>query len=140
MKLFKLQLTSYEDKVELWFEGDDKKGEEDFGKALAEAFKRAFEELENTVEGSKHVKKDYPLFVLALQEDTFIKEMERKGFKKLEPDVVVKGDSYSVLWETPDGKKRLTPLRDRGNLEDYLIGSGIEESEEDPNKLIFEEI
>ncbi|MDQ7081653.1 MAG: hypothetical protein Q9N34_00600 [Aquificota bacterium] len=43
--------------------------------------------------------------------------MEKRGFRKLEADHTVKGDSYSVLWETPGGKTKLTPLKDRGNLE-----------------------
>jgi len=77
--------------------------------------------------------------VLALEEDTFLKVMESHGFRKLNPDIVVKGDSYSVLWETPEGEKRLTPLKDKGNLERYILSKGVKLSDEDPNKLIFGE-
>ena len=139
MKYFKLELTSYEDRFQLWFIGDDKLTEEDFGNALSEAMLEVFNKLDATVEDSPEVMKDYPLFVLALEEDTFLKVMEKRGFKKLEPDVVVKGDSYSVLWETPEGEKRLTPLRDQGNLEKYILSRGVKLSDEDPNKLIFNE-
>ncbi len=139
MKYFKLELTSYEDRFQLWFIGDDRLTEEDFGKALSEAMLEVFRKLDPTVEDSPEVRKDYPLFVLALEEDIFLKVMERRGFRKLEPDVVVKGDSYSVLWETPEGEKRLTPLRDHGNLEKYILSRGVKLSEEDPNKLIFNE-
>ncbi len=139
MKYFKLELTSYEDRYQLWFIGDDKLSEEDFGNALSEAMLEVFRKLDNTVEDSPEVRKDYPLFVLALEEDTFLKVMQDKGFKLLKPDVVIKGDSYSVLWETPEGKKKLTPLRDRGKLEDFIVSRGVELSDEDPSKLIFEE-
>jgi len=139
MKFFKLQLTSYEDKFELWFTGDDKLTEKDFGDALSEAMLEVFRKLDATVEDSPEVRKDYPLFVLALEEDTFLKVMESRGFRKLEPDVVVRGDSYSVLWETPEGEKRLTPLKDQGNLEKYILSKGVKLSDEDPNKLIFGE-
>jgi hypothetical protein len=139
MKFFKLQLTSYEDKLEIWFVGDESLTERDFGDALSEAMLEVFKRLEDTVEDSSEVKKDYPLFVLALEEDVFLKIMERRGFKKLEPDVVVRGDSYSVLWETPEGRRKLTPLRDSGNLEKFILSKGVELSEEDPNRIIFEE-
>ncbi len=139
MKYFKLELTSYEDRYQLWFIGDDELNEEDFGNALSEAMLEVFRKLDNTVEDSPEVRKDYPLFVLALEEDTFVKVMQDKGFKLLKPDVVIKGDSYSVLWETPEGKKKLTPLRDRGKLEDFIVSRGVELSDEDPSKLIFEE-
>ncbi len=139
MKFFKLQLTSYEDKLEIWFVGDDKLTEKDFGDALSEAMLEAFKELEDTAEDSPEVKKDYPLFVLALEEEVFLKVMESRGFRKLEPDVVVKGDSYSILWETPDGKRKLTPLKDSGNLEKFILSKGVELSDEDPNKIIFGE-
>ncbi len=139
MRYFKLELTSYEDKFQIWFVGDEKLTEEDFGDAVSEAMLEVFRKLDVTVEDSPEVRKDYPLFVLALEEDTFLKVMEGKGFKKLEPDVVVKGDSYSVLWETPEGEKRLTPLKDQGNLEKYILSKGVKLSDEDPNKLIFGE-
>ena len=139
MKYFKLELSSYEDRYQLWFIGDDELNEEDFGNALSEAMLEVFRKLDNTVEDSPEVRKDYPLFVLALEEDTFVKVMQDKGFKLLKPDVVIKGDSYSVLWETPEGKKKLTPLRDRGKLEDFIVSRGVELSDEDPSKLIFEE-
>ena len=139
MKFFKLELTSYEDRFQLWFVGDEKLTEEDFGNALSEAMLEVFRKLDITVDDSPEVRKDYPLFVLALEEETFLKVMESRGFKKLEPDVVVKGDSYSVLWETPQGNKKLTPLKDRGNLEDYILSKGVELSDEDPSKLIFGE-
>ena len=139
MKFFKLELTSYEDRYQIWFIGEDKLSEEDFGRAVSEAMLEVFNKLEDTVPDSAEVKKDYPLFVLALDEETFEKVMEEKGFKKLKADVVVKGDSYTVLWETPQGKKKITPLKDRGNLEDFLISMGVELSDEDPNKLIFSE-
>ena len=139
MKFFKLELTSYEDRYQIWFIGEDKLSEEDFGRAVSEAMLEVFNKLEDTVPDSAEVRKDYPLFVLALDEETFEKVMEEKGFKKLKADVVVKGDSYTVLWETPQGKKKITPLKDRGNLEDFLISMGVEPSDEDPNKLIFSE-
>jgi len=139
MKFFKLELNSYEDRYQLWFVGDEKLTEEDFGNAISEAMLEVFRVLDNTVEDSPQVRKDYPLFVLALNEDIFLKVMERAGFKLLKPDVVIKGDSYSVLWETPEGKKKLTPLRDRGKLEDFIVSKGVELSDEDPSKLIFEE-
>jgi len=65
--------------------------------------------------------------------------MRKKGFKPLKADVVIKGDSYSVLWETPKGEKRLTPLKDRGNLEKFILSRGVELSDQEPEKLIFEE-
>jgi hypothetical protein len=139
MKYFKLELTSYEDRFQLWFVGEDSLTEEDFGNALSEAMLEVFRKLEDTVDNSPEVRKDYPLFVLALEEETFLKVMEERGFKKLNPDVVVKGDSYSVLWETHGGEKRLTPLKDRGNLESFILSKGVKLSEEDPNKLIFGE-
>ncbi|RLJ71398.1 hypothetical protein BCF55_1700 [Hydrogenivirga caldilitoris] len=139
MKFFKLELNSYEDSFELWFTGEDNLTEKDFGDAVAEAMLEVFRKLGTTVEDSQEVKKDYPLFVLALEEDTFLKVMGDRGFRKLNPDVVVRGDSYSVLWETPEGEKKLTPLKDEGNLERYLLSKGIELSDEDPNKLIFGE-
>ena len=138
MKYFKLELTSYEDRFQLWFIGDDKLTEEDFGDAVSEAILEVFGKLDMTIEDSPEVKKDYPLFVLTLEE-TFLDVMESRGFRKLEPDIVVKGDSYSILWETPEGKIRLTPLRDQGNLERYILGKGVELSDEDPNRLIFRE-
>ncbi len=139
MKFFKLELVSYEDRMQIWFTGEDNLTEEDFGKALSEALLETFKHMEDTVEGSKEVKKDYPIFVLAMDEEIFVKEMEKRGFKKLEADVVIKGDSYSVLWETPDGKKKITPLKDKGNLEEYIAKSGVEVSDLDPNKIIFSE-
>ncbi len=139
MKFFKLELNSYEDRFELWFIGKESLTEEDFGNALSEAMLEVFKKLQPTVDNSPQIRKDYPLFVLALEEDTFLKIMERHGFKKLRPDVVVKGDSYSVLWETPQGERRITPLRDRGNLEEFIVSRGVELSDEDPNKLIFDE-
>jgi len=139
MKFFKLELSSYEDRFELWFTGEDRLTEEDFGNALSEAMLEVFRKLDVTVEDSPEVKKDYPLFVLALEEDTFLKVMESYGFKKLNPDVVVKGDSYSVLWETHAGERKLTLFRDIGNLERHILSKGVKLSEEDPNKLIFEE-
>ncbi len=139
MKFFKLELNSYEDRFELWFIGKESLTEEDFGNALSEAMLEVFKKLQPTVDNSPQIRKDYPLFVLALEEDTFLKIMERYGFKKLRPDVVVKGDSYSVLWETPQGERRITPLRDRGNLEEFIVSRGVELSDEDPNKLIFDE-
>ncbi len=139
MKFFKLLLTSYEDKLEVWFTGEDSLTEEDFGNAVSEAMIETFKHLEDTVEDSPEVRKDYPLFVLALEDEVFLKVMEEKGFKKLKPDVVVKGDSYSILWETPDGKRKLTPLKDSGNLEKFILSKGVELSEEDPNRIIFGE-
>lgn len=139
MKFFKLELNSYEDRFELWFTGKNDLTEEDFGNAISEAMLEVFRKLDVTVEDSPEVKKDYPLFVLALEEDTFLKVMESHGFKKLNPDVVVKGDSYSVLWETPEGERRLTPLKDKGNLEKYILSKDVKLSDEDPNKLIFGE-
>ncbi|MDQ7038658.1 MAG: hypothetical protein Q9N26_05620 [Aquificota bacterium] len=138
MKYFKLELNSYEDRYQIWFVGEDKLTEKDFGDAVSEAVLEVFKVLEDTVEDSSEVRKDYPLFVLVL-EDVFLKVMEKRGFKKLEPDVVVKGDSYSVLWETPDGKKKLTPLKESGNLEKFILSKGVELSEEDPNRIIFDE-
>ena len=140
MKFFKLELNSYEDRFEVWFVGEDKLSQEDFGKALSEAMLEAFKKLDITVEDSPEVRKDYPLFVLALEEDAFIKVMRKHGFRRLEPDVIIKGDSYSVLWETPEGKRRLTPRKDKGDLEDYLADMGVELSEEDPSELIFGEM
>ncbi len=134
-----LELSSYEDKLQLWFIGEDSFSEKEFGEAISEAMIEAFRRMGDTVTDSELVKKDYPLFVLALDEDTFLKVMEKKGFKPLRPDVTVKGDSYSVLWETPEGEKKLTPLRDRGNLENFILEKGVKLSEEDPNKLIFGE-
>ncbi|NPA40970.1 MAG: hypothetical protein GXO18_01700 [Aquificae bacterium] len=139
MKYFKLELTSYEDKFQLWFTGEDTLTEEDFGNALSEAMLEVFKKLEDTIDDSPEVRKDYPLFVLALEENTFLRVMESKGFKILKPDVVIKGDSYSILWETPSGEKKLTPLKDKGKLEDFIARKGVELSEEDPNKLIFGE-
>ena len=140
MKFFKLELTSYEDRYQIWFMGEDKLTEEDFGEAVSEAMLEVFNKLEDTVPDSAEVRKDYPLFVLALDEEIFEKVMEKRGFKKLKADVVVKGDSYTILWETPQGKKKITPLKDRGNLEEFLISMGVEPSDEDPNKLIFSEL
>jgi hypothetical protein len=139
MKYFKLELNSFEDRHQIWFTGDDKLTERDFGEAVSEALLETFKRLEDTVEDSEQVKKDYPLIVLCYQEKTFIRIMEKKGFKKLEPDHVVRGDSYSILWETPEGKTKLTPLKDKGNLEKFILGKGVELSEENPEKLIFEE-
>ena len=139
MKYFMLELTSYEDRFQIWFVGKESLTEEDFGNAVSEAMLEVFKKLDATVEDSPDVKKDYPLFVLALEEDTFLGIMESKGFRKLKADVVLKGDSYSVLWETPDGEKRLTPLKEQGNLEKYILSKGVELSDEDPNKLIFGE-
>ncbi len=138
MKYFKLELNSYEDSHQLWFVGDDGLTEKDFGDAVSEAMLEVFKAMEDTVEDSPEVRKDYPLFVLVL-EDVFLKVMEKRGFKKLEPDVVLKGDSYSVLWETPDGKRKLTPLKESGNLEKFILSKGVELSEEDPNRIIFDE-
>ncbi len=141
MKFFKLELTSYEDKFQIWFTGDEKLTEKDFGDAVSEAMLEVFKKLDNTVDDSPEVevRKDYPLFVLVLEEDTFLKVMENRGFKKLNPDVVLRGDSYSVLWETPEGKRKLTPLKDKGNLEKFILSKGVELSDEDPNRLIFGE-
>ncbi len=139
MKFFKLLLTSYEDKLEVWFTGEDSLTEEDFGNAVSEAMIETFKHLEDTVEDSEEVRKDYPLFVLALEEEIFLKVMEKRGFKKLEPDVVIRGDSYSVLWETPEGKRKLTPQRDSGEVERFILSRGVELSDEDPNKIIFGE-
>jgi len=85
------------------------------------------------VEGASAVKKDYPLFLL-VSERTFYREMERRGFRKLEAEVTLRGDSYSVLWETPQGDRRLTPREDEGNLESFILSAGIVRSEEDPDK------
>jgi len=138
MKLFLLELTSYEEKIQIWFSGPKNGTREDFGKAVAEAMLSAFEELEDTVSDSPSVRKDYPLFVIALQE-AFLRNMKERGFEKLEPHVKLGGDSYSVLWETPQGERKLTPLRNRDKVEDSLLALGVEISEEDPTKLIFEE-
>jgi len=139
MKFFKLELNSYEDKFQLWFVGDEDLTEKDFGDALSEAMLEVFRKLDITVDDSPEVRKDYPLFVLALDEDTFLRVMGSRGFRRLEPDVVVNGDSYSVLWETPKGEKRLTPLKDRGSLEKFILSKGVKLSEEDPNRIIFGE-
>ncbi len=140
MKFFKLELNSYEDRFEVWFVGDEKLSQEDFGKALSEAMLEAFKNLDITVDDSPEVRKDYPLFVLAIEESMFLKTMEEHGFKRLDPDVVVRGDSYSVLWETPEGKRKLTPRKDKGDLEEHLARMGIEISEEDPSEIIFGEM
>jgi len=138
MKLFKIELSSYEDTFQVWFSAKESFTEEEFGEAVASALVKVFEELEETVENSPEVRKDYPLFVL-LMEERFYAEMERRGFRKLEADVVLKGDSYSVLWETPTGEKRITPRADEGNLEGFLLNAGVRRSEEDPDRLIFGE-
>ena len=139
MKYFKLELNSFEDRHHLWFTGDDKLTEKDFGNAVSEAILEVFSKLEDTIEDSEEVKKDYPLMVLCLQEETFLRIMKKKGFTPLKADVVLKGDSYSVLWETPDGKKKLTPLKDQGKLEKFILSKGVELSEEEPEKIIFGE-
>ena len=139
MKYFKLELRSFEDRHHLWFTGDDRLTEKDFGNAVSSAILEVFSRLEDTIEDSEEVKKDYPLLVMCLQEETFLKIMEQKGFKALKPDVVIKGDSYSVLWETPEGEKRLTPLKDQGNLEKFILSKGVKLSEEEPEKIIFGE-
>ncbi len=139
MKYFKLELSSFEDRHQLWFTGDDRLTEKDFGDAISEAILEVFSKLEDTMEDSEEVKKDYPLLVMCHQEETFLKIMERKGFKLLKPDVVIGGDSYSVLWETPEGEKRLTPLKDQGNLERFILSKGVELSEEEPEKIVFGE-
>ncbi len=139
MKYFKLELSSFEDRHQWWFVADDEKTDDDFGKAVSEAVLETFKKLEDTVEDSKEVKKDYPLIVLCMQEKVFLKVMKRKGFTKLEPHFTVKGDSYSVLWETPKGEKKLTPLTEKGNLEKYILSQGVELSDENPDRLIFNE-
>jgi len=114
---------------------DDATGDE-FGKAVASSLLKVFGKLENTVEDSPKLRKDYPLFVL-LDEESFYREMEKRGFRKLEADVTLRGDSYSVLWETPEGIRKLTPREEEGELERFLISAGVEPSEEDPDRLVL---
>ncbi|GEM_PF-1739515 len=138
MKLFKVELKSYEDRFQIWFAAEEHLTKEDFGQALSSAILKVFNSLEDTVPDSSKIKKDYPLFVF-LFEDLFYEEMEKRGFKKLEADVEVSGDSYSVLWETPQGKKRITLRSDAGSLENFLLTAGVEKTEEDPEKIFFGE-
>ncbi len=138
MKLFRIELRSYEDTFQVWFSAEEDLTGEEFGRAVADSLIKVFRELENTVEDSPEVRKDYPLFVL-LMEEGFYTEMERRGFRKLTADVVLKGDSYSVLWETPRGEIRLTPRADEGDLERFVVRAGAQRSEDDPDKLIFGE-
>jgi len=139
VKFFKLELTSYEDRFRIWFTGSYRLTEEDFGDAVSEAMLEVFRKLEDTVDDSPQVRKDYPLFVLVLKEDTFLRVMENEGFRKLNPDVVLKGNSCSVFWETPRRKEETPRLKDRDNLEECIVSKGVELSDEDPNKLIFGE-
>lgn len=136
MKLFRIELRSYEDRFQIWFAGRDDATGDEFGKAVASSLLKVFGKLENTVEDSPKLRKDYPLFVL-LDEESFYREMEKRGFRKLEADVTLRGDSYSVLWETPEGIRKLTPREEEGELERFLISAGVEPSEEDPDRLVL---
>ena len=136
MKLFRIEVRSYEDRFQIWFAGREDATGEEFGEAVASSLLKVFGELEDTLEDSPQVRKDYPLFVL-LGEESFYREMEAKGFRRLEADVSLKGDSYSVLWETPEGVRRLTPREEEGELERFLINAGVERLEEDPDRLMF---